>query len=302
MKQKLHTVKFKDESLEDSFQRYGYIHIKNFLSSETVKELYCYWKSIYEDKNEHENQWNSLYNIGYEKGNKSSLFIIEQIKNSFDNYFKDFDIPAGTFLVKKPIKGSVCTVHRDFTTYDERIVQFRNYWIPLVNTTKKNGALYVIPGSHHVFKAIRPMFSEWAYEPLKNEIMDYKKIIYAGSGDLILMAEKMLHGSLENKTDSPRPVLQGGLLPKNTQLYYYTLNNNIVYKYKVNPEFYFKNLFHDLSMLKTYELEEVFQFKVDNISSKEIKKLKTYKDSYFKEIYSKLKTYNSAKNENEGYF
>lgn len=256
----------KNSEQESFFKKNGFIHIKGFLDQDVIDNLLSIYHKLHvhiDDKN----QWNSLYDIGYKEGKRVSDLIRHKIADAFKKHFPNFDLPIATFMSKNPNPGSTCELHRDFSTFDESQVQYRNFWIPLIDINQQNGALYVIPSSHHIFTDIRSMFAEWPYEHLKDFLLNHKTIIYPDAGDLILYADKTLHGSLENKTNTTRPVLHGGVLPPQTSLFYYFQSKDTVKKYKVNLDFYLKNEFTNIENLKKYALEEEFKFSPKKIST-----------------------------------
>lgn len=236
------------------------MHIENFISNDKIKQLSDEFNRVHIKLDLSKNQWNSLYDLPYEESLKVSKLIRELLSDSFSKYFCEFETPIATFMSKNPISNSTCELHRDFTLFDESQVQFRNFWIPLIDINSLNGALYVIPGSHKIFTDIRPVGEHWPYNHLKKELMNYKKAFYPKAGDLILYADKTLHGSFENKTKQPRPVLHGAVLPKKAQLYYYQCDNQYIKKYKVNLDFYMKGEFSCPEKINKYPIVDEFLF------------------------------------------
>jgi hypothetical protein len=261
--------KLKNEENEAFLNKYGFCYIRDFISKSNVKQMFSLFKKIHTCIDNSKNQWNSLYDLDNTESNSISKAIRDIIYPSFENIFSDFEIPIATYMSKNPIAGSTCELHRDFSIYDENKVQFRNFWIPLIDINEKNGALYVVPGSHKIFTDIRPMFTDWQYEHFRDNMMHLKKTIYASAGDLILYTDRTLHGSHENKTSEPRPVVHGGVLPINSPLCYYHYSEPYLKKHRVNIDFYLKREFLDLEKLNNYLLEDeyIYQPKEININN-----------------------------------
>ena len=156
---------FKDPQLEQQFNELGYAVIPGFLSKKVVAGLYALYKAAHTTVDPGQLQWNSLYEMGYERGLALSGKIIELVLPAIERNFQDVAFPVATFMSKNPVAGSTCEVHRDFTTLNENQFQFRNLWIPLIDINQQNGALYVVPKSHLLFSEIRPMFSKWPVRP-----------------------------------------------------------------------------------------------------------------------------------------
>lgn len=276
MTQNLIAAQLKDEQKEAFFQKYGYVHIENFISQEKVDKLLQTYSILHDRQDRSKSMWNSLYDLDYEKSLSTSQTIKDIVTESFVEHFKEFEVPIATFMVKNPTEDSECKVHRDFTVFDENNVQFRNYWIPLIDITTMNGALYVIPGSYHLFNEIRPMFTDWAYESLEDDLMPLKKLVYPKAGDLILYADRTLHGSLKNKTNITRPVVHGGILPRGSELHYFQQKDSSVNKFKVNFDFYLKNDFDNINKNPSYKLVEQFNFTPKKINLNDLKLLDDY--------------------------
>lgn len=263
----------RDKSLEALFNKFGFVKIKKFLNREKIDALKKIYQNYLTEISSENILWNSLFDLGYNKGMEASTAIKEIIEDAFDTYFEDFDLPMATFMSKNPRKNTTCELHRDFSVFDERICQFRNFWIPLVDINKTNGALYVIPYSHKLFTDMRPMFIEWPYKKLETELLNYKKDIYVNAGDLVLYADKTLHGSSDNLSSYTRPVVHGGVLPENSQIFYFRHlpSQKKIEKYQVQYDFFMKNIYDNEEELKHYAKTEVFEFTPRNIDLKEIR-------------------------------
>jgi len=112
----------------------------------------------------------------------------------------------GQCLYKEPVGGHPKNLHQDSAYFEHRFdgpVGVLNY---AVDTDLKNGALHVVPGSHH-FGTLRHVDTlshlgldaeEWPWEravPICGE-----------AGDAIFFHYKTIHGSKENHSDKARPV------------------------------------------------------------------------------------------------
>jgi hypothetical protein len=266
---------FRDASLEKQFNELGYAIVPDFLTKEIVEELYALYKDSHTAINPQQLQWNSLYELGYEGGLDLSAKISELILPIIEKTFSPVSFPVATFMSKNPVAGSTCEVHRDYTTLNETQFQFRNVWIPLVDITSNNGALYVVPGSHLLFNEIRPMFSSWPYDHLQKDLVKYFKILYPKAGDLIVYADRTLHGSELNRTGESRPVIHGGLLHPEAKLHYYKLNKNSneLSVFEVPYSFFFSNEFDDSDLESKYLLRKKYQFNPKIIRPEDLEKL-----------------------------
>ena len=263
-----HKAKFQNQEYDTFFKENGFAHIPKLLNTEQVETLKQYYEESFNGIEKGNNLWNSLYQLNCEEGLKLSNKILEVIHPEFLKHFESFSQPSVTFMSKMPGENTSCEIHRDFTTFDENESQYINYWIPLVDITEDNGALFVIPKSHKLFTDIRPMFLEWPYKVLDEELSKHIQIVYPKAGDLILYGACTLHGSLDNLSENHRPVIHGGILPKEYQIYYfrYLEDRGKVQKYRVTYDFFMKGLFQDEEALKNYELIEDFFYSPHKIT------------------------------------
>jgi ectoine hydroxylase-related dioxygenase (phytanoyl-CoA dioxygenase family) len=143
-------------------------------------------------------------------------------------------------IVKNPGATHESTVRRDDSMHDENEFQYRQIWIPLVDTTEQNGALYVVPRSHKFFTEQRPQLALWPYRHLTNRLNREIVPLYVKAGDMIIYLDKTLHGSPNNYTNEPRPVVQGGLMHTDATPTFtrYIEESNEVVSYAADVDFY----------------------------------------------------------------
>ncbi len=237
------SAKFKDQNLEALFNDNGFVHIPTFISTEELKALQNLFLSCYNYQGEQQGMWNSLFNIGRDQSASISQSILEILNAKLSNSFIDYKTPVASFMAKNPNRNGITDLHRDYSTQDEGQFQYRNIWIPLVDTTPENGALYALKHSHTFFDYPLPMFCKWPYSHYQEMLFERCDIVDAKAGDLVVYADRTLHGSYINQSKNPRPVVHFGLLHPEADLCYYYLNeqNREVAVYDVPLTFYFEN-------------------------------------------------------------
>jgi hypothetical protein len=231
--------------LEQQFNEIGFVHIRSFLSNEEIIILKNLFDSSYNYNGEEQGMWNSLYNVGSQRSAELSVEILAILDQKLSSFFNTYKAPVASFMVKNPNKNGITELHRDYTTQDEDYFQYRNIWIPLVDTTSNNGALYAVKYSHRFFDYPLPMFCKWSYSQYQDLLFKNSDFIDAKAGDLVVYADRTLHGSFINQTKEPRPVVHFGLLHPEAELCYYWLNENTneVTVYETPLSFYFENNF-----------------------------------------------------------
>nr|CAA9288281.1 Phytanoyl-CoA dioxygenase [uncultured Armatimonadetes bacterium] len=129
------------------------------------------------------------------------LSVVEAIVGPDVELFMD-----GQCLYKEPVGGHPKNLHQDSAYFEHRYdgpVGVLNY---AVDTNLRNGALYVVPGSHRLgqlkhidtFSHLGLDPDEWPWEralPITGE-----------AGDSIFFHYRCIHGSQENHSDAARPV------------------------------------------------------------------------------------------------
>lgn len=200
----------RDANLEELLLRDGFILIRNFLSSREVHHLYSLYKEYHAVSEAGQGMWNSLYDIPANESSYISQQILKVLQPGLEKIFISCHAPVGTFMSKNCNPLSACQIHRDFSIQDEDNFQYRNLWIPLVDTNKDNGALFALKGSNHVFNHVMPMFTEWPYKFMQQELIEMAEVIFANAGDLVIYLDRTLHGSMINCSGDSRPVVQPG--------------------------------------------------------------------------------------------
>ncbi|HEY0075329.1 MAG TPA: phytanoyl-CoA dioxygenase family protein [Abditibacteriaceae bacterium] len=129
------------------------------------------------------------------------LNIVEAIIGPNIEMFMD-----GQCLYKEPVGGHPKNLHQDSAYFDHRFDGPTGVLNYCVDTDLSNGALHVVPGSHHfgtlkhidTFSHLGLDETDWPWEsalPLCGQ-----------AGDSIFFHYRTIHGSKENHSPGPRPV------------------------------------------------------------------------------------------------
>ncbi len=261
-----------DKDLETELSQNGFLVIRNFINQQEVSRILSLYKQFHPQADEHDSMWNSLYNVGREKGLDISYQILEILKPHLDSIFESYYAPVATFMSKNNNENSVCDLHRDFSTADEAQFQYRNIWIPVVPTTFQNGTLYVVKGSNNVFDYVLPMFCEWPYKHMQTQLFESIQTVECNAGDLVIYLDKTLHGSHINSSDESRPVVHFGALHPDVQLLFHFLDRstNKVRTYEVPFQFFFENDFSE--PVGRYKLHSEFDYAPPVLTIDEVKR------------------------------
>lgn len=261
---------FKNPVYEQELNDNGFIVIPGFLPQEDIDKLLAVYK-----RNHNERVigcWNSLYDLPTGQGADISSQIRATAEPHLDKLFNDWSFPSALFIVKNPGQEHESLVHRDDSVFDENEVQYRQCWVPLVDLTPENGALYMVPRSHQLFTDSRPMFAKWPYEHLRPRLEREFHTLYAKAGDLVVYLEKTLHGSYKNVSNNTRPVFQGGVIHKDARPLFsrYIPERNEVEIYEVDSQFFFDKEYMNPLINPKYPLARVEKYHVTEITEEKI--------------------------------
>lgn len=129
--------------------------------------------------------------------------IIKELDTFLKSNFTDFKVPIAHFFSKKP-GGNKVELHQDpMITLQNQQLSF-GLWLPLQETTKTNGCVWVFPKSHLMFSKFQTDFPPFEYENALDDIMKKMIPIELEKGQALIMDNRLLHYSTENKGDFMR--------------------------------------------------------------------------------------------------
>ena len=177
--------------------------------------------------------------------------IQEQMQRGLENYFFDYRVHCGSFIVKGNDEKSVLKMHQDMTLVDESIYTGINIWIPLVDLTKENGAIEVLPRSHRLFKTYRGASLPDIYNGIEESVHKVMQPLYLKAGQAIIFDQSIIHYSPANKSNNTRPVINTFITHKNAGIqicYWDKIRKNEIEIFEQEPDFMvnFQNFGHDI--------------------------------------------------------
>lgn len=194
---------FKDDQLQASFEENGYVIVPFYQE---------------DDMNELEACYNQLH-PGNEKGFFPSTFSndkdyrtiadkeVRRIGQKYiDHYCENIRVVCGSFIVKHPGQESGMCVHQDMSLVDESRYTGINIWVPLVDLTVENGALFVLPKSHRIFPTYRGSSIPEFFSPVMEEIIDYLVPVTIPAGHAVFFDQSIIHFSPPNYSGKRRIV------------------------------------------------------------------------------------------------
>jgi len=263
-------TRFKDEALDNQFEKDGYIVIPNWVNADQVSSMNAVLNDGQKELALGENILNTLLIENKEKRDEISERLMEQLRPSIDKYFVDY-LPYFGYSLIKPCSPNMVNFHSDSSILNEDKFEYVTMWLPLEDVNKDNGCIFIVPGSGKLFTYEFPFNVAWPYPQLFDTLKKYAVDLPMKAGDLLLFSAKTLHGSYPNQTQTPRKVVATALIPPDSEMlfYYYDRDDNTVNTYEVDPWFYFRNEFGDPN--GKYPLKRSYTFNPPEISQQAIK-------------------------------
>lgn len=184
--------------------------------------------------------------------------------------FSGYRILYANFMVKESGPEGDFYVHQDWTYVDETRSQSIALWFPLMDVNADNGALHVVPYSHHMNNLYR---GPGVYDPLSHIHDDIRQKlgvpVSLKAGEILAWDHRLVHYSLPNTSDSARLAATVILVPANEQvLHCRGTEDGTMHIYEVDTDFYMTCSVHDLPDRKpvrtfsyAYSALEAVQFK-----------------------------------------
>lgn len=167
--------------------------------------------------------------------------ITEAMSPVINKYFPDYKAVVANIILKEPGDKEV-PLHQDWSFVDE--TQHLSYaiWVPLCETTKENGGLFVLEGSHQWFNNYRSTKVNTKCIDLYPHLKQHLKFLQLKKGQGVVFSHKLMHYTPPNITKENRIVVQTAIIPKNIQPFfpYRESDDEDITVYQVNDEFFIK--------------------------------------------------------------
>jgi hypothetical protein len=241
-----------DEQLEQQFQRDGFVTI-NLLDQNQLEGL----KNLIEDLNSHHRDASTEEKSSYKLSffNDDLAFkkkVFASLSNFFqplvDQYLKAYKPLIINIFDKEPGKGEV-PVHQNWTFVDEDQYTSVSVWIPLVNVSRKNGTLEVVPGTHKALCKYRSPSLPWVFDELNDVLKEkYLQPFEIHAGQAAIIDDGILHWSSENKSNTVRTAVQLIMAPAEATTIHLVKpsDQHETLIYRVDPEFFMKYNMKDI--------------------------------------------------------
>ncbi|WP_298317071.1 phytanoyl-CoA dioxygenase family protein [uncultured Aquimarina sp.] len=259
-KKKNDRVLFKEEILNESFIKNGFV-VVDFLNASEIQELINSYQTLQGDLGE------AAFASTIMSKNPKYRFAVSSIINkifrrAIQELFIDVKFFWGNFNIKYPNKNNgVVPLHQDPSFLDERNFNPLGIWVPLVDTNKENGALQVIPGSHTILDNPRCGGQLFPYSAIQDSLLEnFGKSLFMKAGQAYIGNPALFHASPSNESLQPRIVAACLAGPTESELRYHhykiTEEKEIAEMFEVDNSYYLSAPLFSKPNASEYELLE----------------------------------------------
>jgi hypothetical protein len=274
---------FQKQNLESQISKNGYVVLDVF----SEKEIQIFTTLFNEFSEEiiedfHSSHFSDKRN--YKR--KVNIEINQILKQKTSEILKSYEPIFSNFMVKRVSATNSMPLHADWTYVDESSLRSISCWIPLVDTTKENGALGVIPYSHLFKPNFRgPRIPSPFHDNNEFIIQKYGKLIPMKKGQCIFYDHRLLHFSPPNNSNKTRPAINVVFTPPEASIYHFlqTESSDETLKFTVSNLAFFTEYEH-YKLPELYKDCKVIKQYIQNFSRKEIDTILKKNESIWQKI------------------
>ncbi|MBX2903293.1 MAG: phytanoyl-CoA dioxygenase family protein [Chitinophagales bacterium] len=141
-------------------------------------------------------------NVKYKKYVHETLCNIAY--KAFDNLFQNYQIQIANFAVKTSGHNTFVPFHQDNASVDEDLYSSINVWIPLQDVNTRNGAVWLVPKSHHLYYGHRCTSIPSLLENISDNLFPFALPIQVSKGQALLFDTRIFHFSNPNLSSDTR--------------------------------------------------------------------------------------------------
>src|SRR5437867_7135569 len=238
---------FRDEQHERFFRENGYV-VFDLLRERAINEICSFYEG--EFKSEREvypfartlPYYVSIFDKDAAHKKRVDSLISSHVSRVVEDLMFGYEIFYSNLMIKFPKDGQI-EAHQDFNFVDESQHTAFNLWCPLVDTERQNGGLFVIPGSHNVFRTQRGPNIPQALTQYNEMLQRYSTLIALRKGQGINFDHKLVHYSPPNNTNVVRVAIQSVLKPKELPALHYFFDEPTkkIDAYRIDKEYILEN-------------------------------------------------------------
>ena len=234
---------FEADTAEQRFGERGYV-VVDLLDARAVGELWSFYAEAFRTRRAvvpYARQlpyYISIFDSDSAHKRDVDRRISRCVRDALGNLMIDYEVFYSNFMIKFPGDGQI-EAHQDFNFVDESRHTAFNLWCPLVDTDAQNGGLFVIAGSHAVFRTQRGPNLPKALTEYNDTLRKYARWVPLRKGQAIIFDHRLIHYSPPNRTGQARVAIQSVLTPREAATIHYVFDEPTrrVRAYRIDKEF-----------------------------------------------------------------
>lgn len=225
----------KDEAQNKALAEKGYT-VFPFLKPDAVEQLASYYLEFQKEEPSH--FYSSTHSADMAFRKKTSDFINTILSPLVPDVLVDYKLLGGAYVVKPAHGKGILQPHQDWNLVDERKSRSYNLWIPLVDVDVKNGAVFVLAGSHARLNTYRGPGIPSAFKEVEQHIWQKLEPLPMKAGEALFYDHALLHGSPANTSDRVRIGIVCGVIPKDVAMQLHALQDGKIQTFQCNESFF----------------------------------------------------------------
>lgn len=219
-----------------------------FLKPDAVERLTSNYLEFQKEEPSH--FYSSTHSADMAFRKKTSDFIRSVLNPLVPDVLKDYRLLGGAYVVKPAHGKGILQPHQDWNLVDEGKSRSYNLWIPLVDVDVRNGAVFVLAGSHARMKTYRGPGIPSVFKDVEQHIWQTLEPLPMKAGEALFYDHALLHGSPANTSDRVRIGIVCGVIPKDSAMQIHALQDGKIETFLCDESFFLeKNPATDIHQL-----------------------------------------------------
>lgn len=152
---------------------------------------------------------------GYRR--QADELVREALSSTLASLLPGYRILTSNIYVKPPGVGRF-EIHQNWPTIGDLEVPTLTVWVPLQDTSFRNGTIRIVRGGHRLFPDVAAASSDRFFDDFETELIEsYLEPVDVAAGEALIFDDSLLHWSGPNVTDRPRVTFQIEMVPVDLQ-------------------------------------------------------------------------------------
>ncbi|MBI3519100.1 MAG: methyltransferase domain-containing protein [Bacteroidetes bacterium] len=203
-----------------------------------IEKLKNYYRAYQAEDPQH--FYSSTHSPNFDFRKNTSDFIKQVIEPYIAKHLDNYKLLGGAFVVKPAHGKGILQAHQDWNLVDESLDRSYNLWIPLIDVSEANGAIYVLDKSHNKIQTYRGPHISSVFKNIEQQLWPYLKILPMKEGEALFYDHALLHGSPPNNSSEHRIGVVIGVVKQDTDLLLYANDNGEIKSYDCDENFFLK--------------------------------------------------------------